>query len=166
MMKRLILPITLLMLVLLQSCSKPKEETKLEKYGITLTSPKLNEAPEYTDLKVSETDTELSRYDFNMGGHARVNVIEITPSVYPADVDMLKKAVSESEDFVEMIDTKKLSNGAFGVIYKEKGSDGKSIIKNYVFYFKKGDRYFRMEPVFNSELKDLDSQVAAWESMK
>lgn len=164
-MKKVFLQVTVLALLLLQACSKPMEETKLEKYDITMTTPKLDAAPEYTDLKVTETDTEWSRYDFNIGGKARVNVIEIAPAVYPADINMLKTAVSGSEGFIELIEAKQLSNGAFGVIYKMKGSDG-SPIKNYAFYYKKGNRYFKMEPVFNSDLTDLDKQLAAYESMK
>jgi hypothetical protein len=164
-MKKIFLQLTVIALLLLQACSQPLQETKLEQYDITITMPKPKEAPEYTNLKVTETDTELSRYDFNIGGHARVNVIEIAPAVYPADINMLQKALAGSEDFIELIETKQLSNGAFGAIYKMKGSNG-SPIKNYTFYYKKGNRYFKMEPVFNSELRDLDKQLAAYESMK
>lgn len=165
-MKKLLLPITVVALLLFQSCGKPAEETKLEKYDLTFTSPKLDAAPEFIDLKTSDSDTEFSEYDFNMGGTARVTISEIAESVYPSDVEMLKKAVTEGEDFVEMIEEKKLSNGAFGIIYKRKGSDEKSIIKDYTFYFKKGNRFFKMRPIFNSELRDLDKQLAAYESLK
>lgn len=165
-MKKILLQVTVIAALFLQACNnKPLEETKLEKYDLTITSPKLDAPPEFTNLKFSETDTELSRYDFNMGGRARVNVIEIAAEAFPTDTTMLKSAVSGSADFVELIATKQLKNGAFGIIYKMKGSSG-ATIKYYNFYFKKGNRYFKMEPVFNSELNDLDQQIAAYESLK
>ncbi len=164
-MKKIILQLTIIVSLFVQACSQPLEETRLEKYDITITAPKLKSAPEFTDLKVSETDTELSSYDFYIGNRARVDVKEITASVYPADTSMLKEAVTGSEDFVELIETKQLSNGAFGIIFKMKGSSG-TTIKHYIFYFKKGNRFFKMEPVFNSELGDLDKQLAAFGSMK
>ncbi|OJV54155.1 MAG: hypothetical protein BGO31_12425 [Bacteroidetes bacterium 43-16] len=165
-MKKILLQLTLIAALFLQACqSKPLEDTKLEQYDLTITSPKLDAPPEFTNLKFDETDTELSRYDFNMGGNARVNVIEIAAAAFPTDTTMLKSAVSGSEDFIELLDTKQLANGAFGVIYKMKGSSG-ATIKNYNFYFKKGNRFFKMEPVFNSELNDLDQQLAAFESLK
>lgn len=164
-MKKILLQISVVATLLLQACSQPVEDTKLEKYDLMITSAKLDKAPEYTDLKVSDTDTELSRYDFNIGGNARVNVLEITESAYPTDTGMLNKAISGSEDFIAMIESKKLANGAFGTIYKMKGSNGDPI-KNYAFYYKKGNRFFKMEPVFNSELNDLDKQLAAFGSLK
>lgn len=164
-MKKILLQTSIVAALFLQSCSQPVEDTKLEKYDLTLTSAKLDKAPEYTDLKVSETDTELSRYDFNIGGHARVNVLEITESVYPTDTGMLNKAISGSEDFIGMIESKQLANGAFGTIYKMKGSNGDPI-KNYAFYYKKGNRFFKMEPVFNTDLNDLDKQLSAFGSLK
>jgi len=166
-MKKRILQLAVIVAALVfQSCSKPAEETKLEKYDLTFTSTKLSDVPEFTDTKVTETDTDLSNYDFNIGGHARVTVGEIAESVYPASLDMLKKAVSESPDFIELIEAKTLKNGAFGVIFKHKGSDGTSTIKNYRFYFKKGNRFFKMQPVFNNDLNDLDKQLAAFETLK
>ncbi|MCP9750571.1 hypothetical protein [Ferruginibacter sp. HRS2-29] len=166
-MKKRFLQLSVIVAALVfQSCSKPTAETKLDKYDLTFTSVQLSDVPEFMDTKVSETDTDLSNYDFNIGGHARVTIGEITESVYPVNLDMLKKAITESPDFVELIDAKQLKNGAFGVIFKEKGSDGTSIIKDYRFYFKKGNRFFKMRPVFNSELKDLDKQIAAYESLK
>lgn len=164
-MKNIFLQLTVIGTLLLQACGQPLEATKLEKYDLTITSPKLDKAPEFTDFSPSETDTEISDYDFNMGGRARVSFKEIKAAAYPTDTTMLKQAVSGSEDFIELLETKQLANGAFGTVYKMKGSDG-STIKHYNFYFKKGNRYFKMEPVFNSELKDLDKQIAAYESLK
>jgi len=165
-MKKILLQLTIIAALFLQACNnKPLEDTKLEKYDLTITSPKLDAPPEFTDFKPTETDTEFSRYDFNMGGSARVNVIEIAANAYPTDTAMLKEAVSKSADFIELIETRQLKNGAFGVVYKMTGSGG-GPIKYYNFYFKKGNRYFKMEPVFNSELNDLDQQIAAYESLK
>lgn len=164
-MKKILLQVSVIAALLFQSCSQPVEETKLEKYDLTMTSAKLDAAPEFTDLKASDTDTELSRYDFNIGGHARVNIIEIAGSAYPSDTGMLNKAISASGDFIGMIESKQLANGAFGTIYKMKGSNGDPI-KNYAFYYKKGNRFFKMEPVFNSDLNDLDKQLAAFGSLK
>jgi len=163
-MKKQLLSLIIILMVVLQSCSKPAEDVKLEKYDLTITVPKLSKQPEFTDLKLSERDTELSRYDFNVG-KPRINIIEIVPGVYPTDINMLKKVIATDEDFVEITDTKELKNGAFGVIFKKKGSSG-TVIKEYLFYFKKGTRYFKMEPVFNSELKGLDDQISAYESLK
>lgn len=165
-MKKIFFQLAAIAVLFLQACNqKPLEETKLEKYDLTITSPKLDNAPEFTDFSPSETDSELSDYDFNMGGNARVSFKEIKASAYPEDTTTLKEAVTKSPEFIELIETKKLANGAFGSIFKMKGSDG-STIKHYIFYFKKGDRYFKMEPVFNSELKDLDKQIEAYASLK
>lgn len=165
-MKKLLLQLSVIAVLFLQACgqSQPLEDTKLEKYDLTITAPKLSIAPDFTDFKPTETDTEFSRYDFHISD-ARVNVIEIAASAYPTDTTMLKKAVTGSEDFIEMIETKQLANGAFGTIFKMKGSSG-APIKNYLFYFKKGNRYFKMEPVFNTELEELDKQLAAFASLK
>lgn len=164
-MKKILLQLGVVSTLLMQACSQPVEDTKLEKYDLTITSAKLDNAPEFTDLKTSDTDTEFSRYDFNIGGHARVNVIEISASAYPTDTGMLNKALSGSEDFIQMIESKQLANGAFGSIYKMKGSNGDPI-KNYAFYYKKGNRFFKMEPVFNTDLNDLDKQLSAFGSLK
>lgn len=165
-MKKYLLHLTVVTALLLQACgqSKPLEEKKLEKYDLTITMPQTSETPEFQDFQASGTATELSDYDFHISD-ARVSIAEITAAAYPADTGMLKEAVTKSEDFIEMIEMKQLKNGAFGAIFKMKGSDG-STIKNYLFYFKKGDRYFKMEPIFNSELRELDQQIAAFESLK
>ena len=165
-MKKQLLQFAVVLTLMLQACNKPAQEVKLEKYNITLTTPKLDAPPEYTDLKVSETDTKLSDYDFNIGGRARVSFAEITESIYPGDLASLKKAATASEGFVELIEEKQLPNGVFGLIFKMKGSDQKSIIKHYAFYYKKGTRFFKIEPVFNSELNDLDKQLAAFATIK
>ncbi len=163
-MKRQFLKLAVGFALLLQACggAAPKE-VKLEKMGLTITAD-VKDVPEYTNTKVSDTDTELANYDFNIGGDARVNVIEITESVFPTDIDMLKKALTADPDFISVTEEKKFSNGAFGVIYKEKGSTKE--IMDYKFYFKKGNRYFRVIPVFNNDLTDLDKQEAAIESLK
>lgn len=164
-MKKQLLRLAIILFVACQSCSsKPAEDVKLEKYDLTITVPKLSSPPDFTDTKFSETDTDWSNYDFNVN-KGRITVGEIAESVYPANADLLKKAISADPDFIELTDTKQLKNGAFGVIFKKKGSNG-SPIKYYLFYFKKGTRYFKMQPVFNSELKGLDEQVAAFESLK
>lgn len=165
-MKKHFLHLTAIAALLLQACgqSQPLEEKKLEKYDLTITMPKTNEVPEFQDLHASETDTELSDYDFHISD-ARVGLTEIKESAYPQDTTMLKQAVTGSEDFIELIETKQLTNGAFGVIFKMKGSNG-SPIKNYLFYFKKGNRYFKIEPIFNTELKEMDAQLAAFQSLK
>lgn len=166
-MKNQLLQLAIILVFLFQSCgSKPLEQTKLEKYDITFSSPKLDKAPEYTDLHPSDGDTKFSDYDFNMGGSARITFSEISGNIFPTDTAMLKKGVTQSKDFVELIDTKQFANGAFGIIFRQKGSNGTSIIKYYIFYFKKGNRFFRIEPLFNNDLEDLDEQLAAFESMK
>ncbi|RQO30154.1 hypothetical protein DBR32_11250 [Taibaiella sp. KBW10] len=165
-MKKIFLQLTAIAVLLLQACgqSKPLEEKKLEKYDLTITMPKTDEVPEFQDFKASETDTELSDYDFHISD-ARVSLTEISASSYPTDTTMLKKAVTGSADFMELIETKQLKNGAFGTIFKMKGSSG-APVKNYLFYFKKGNRFFKMEPIFNNDLKELDLQLAAFESLK
>ncbi|WP_222165474.1 hypothetical protein [Edaphocola aurantiacus] len=165
-MKKYLLHVTVIAALAFQSCSQsqPLVETKLEKYDLTITMPKSTKVPEFQDFSASETDTELSDYDFNIS-EARVGLTEIRESAYPNDTTMLKQAVTGSEDFIEMIETKQLTNGAFGVIFKMKGSNG-SPIKNYLFYFKKGNRYFKMEPIFNTDLEELDKQLAAFQSLK
>ena len=163
-MNKRILQLTAIAALLLQACgqSKPLEEKKLEKHDLTITMPQTNEVPEFQEYQYSET--ELSEYDFHISD-ARVEFIEIRESVYPTDTTMLKKAVTGSADFIEMLETKQLKNGAFVATFKMKGSDG-STIKNFLFYFKKGNRYFKIEPVFNTELKEMDKQLAAFESLK
>ena len=165
-MKKYLLHLTAIAALMLQACgqSKPLEEKKLEKYDLTITMPKTDEVPEFNDFSASETDTELSDYDFHISD-ARVGITEIRESAYPADTTMLKEAVTKSEDFIELLETKQLTNGVFGVIFKMKGSDG-TPIKNYLFYFKKGNRFFKMEPIFNSELHEMDKQIAAFQSLK
>ena len=145
------------------SCGPEMEELTLEKYNLTMTAPKLSVAPEYTNLKITERDTELSRYDFNIG--RRVNVIEVKKSIFPDNLAMLKDAISADEKFVEVLETKEFPNGVFGATFKKKGSSGKEI-KYYLFYYQKEGRYFKMEPVFNSDLEDLDLQLSAFESLK
>ncbi len=165
-MKKYLLHLTVIASLLLQACgqSKPLEEKKLKQYDLTITMPQTNDTLEFQDFHASGTDTELSDYDFRIS-EARVSVAEITEAAFPTDTSMLKEAVTKSADFIEMIEMKQLKNGAFGAIFKMVGSDG-STIKNYLFYFKKGNRYFKMEPIFNTELNELDQQMAAFESLK
>lgn len=165
-MKKYLLPLTAISALLLQACgqSKPLEDRKLQQYDLTITMPQTSDTLEFQDFHASGTDTELSDYDFYIGD-ARVSMAEITAAAYPTDTAMLKEAVTKSADFIEMIEMKQLKNGAFGAIFKMVGSDG-STIKNYLFYFKKGNRYFKMEPIFNTELRELDQQMAAFESLK
>ncbi len=150
-MKKILLQLSALAIIFIQSCNTPLVENKLENYDVTFTSPELSNTPEFVDLKVDDADTEFSSYDFNIGGHARIDFKEVAGSVYPSSLDMLKTAITQSEDFVELIDTKQLSNGAFGIIFKMKGSSG-AVIKNYIFYYKKGNRYFKITPVFYTDL--------------
>lgn len=164
-MKKQLVLFAVLLLMICQSCKKKLQDITLEKYGITITIPETQgRSPEFLNLKSDENDKTLSSYDFNID-KARVNVFEIVESIYPSDTTMLKKVAAGSENFLSLIETKKLSNGAFGIIFNMKGSSGKDI-KNYLFYFKKGERYFRIEPLFNNKLDQLDLQLAAIESMK
>lgn len=149
--------------LLLTSCGVETEEITLEKYNLTLTVPKLKVAPEYKNLKITDRDTKLSRYDFNIG--KRINIVEIEQRIFPEDLNMLKNVLKEDDSFIEMIETKEFPNKAFGAIFKKKSSSGKEM-KYYLFYFEKDGRYFRMEPVFNNDLKELDVQLAAYESLK
>ncbi|WP_420571159.1 hypothetical protein [Kordia sp.] len=149
--------------VFMTSCGPGTEEITLEKYNITMTVPKSESKLEYKNLKLTERDTKLSRYDFYIG--KRVNVIEIKKSIFPDNLAMLKKVIASDENITEVLETKEFSNGAFGAIFKKKGSSGKEI-KYYLFYYQKDGKYFKIEPVFNSDLKELDAQLAAFESMK
>jgi len=145
------------------SCGKEMEEITLEKYNLTLTVPKLEKAPEFQNLKFASYDTELSEYDFYIS--KRVTITEIVEKVFPTDIKMLKEVISSDDRFIGIIEEKELANKAFGIIFKQKASSGKEI-KNYLFYFQKDGRYFKMEPVFNNDLKDLDIQLTAFEGMK
>lgn len=149
--------------LLFTSCGPNIEEVTLEKFNIKISIPKTNEKLEWKNLKIADYDTDLSRYDFYIG--KRVNIIEIVKRVFPDNLTMLKEAVSADEKFVKTIDTKEFENGAFGVIFSKKTSSGKEI-KDYLFYYQKDGRYFKMKPVFNSKLEQLDIQLSAYQSMK
>jgi len=161
---KLYLLLTFLVTILsLNSCAPEMQELQLEKYNLTLTVPKLETAPKYTNLKIADYDTKWSRYDFQIG--KRVNVIEIAKSIYPENIKMLKEAITSNTGFVSIIEEKTFPNGVFGIIYNQKSNSGKEI-KHYNFYFEKNGRYFKMEPVFNNDLKDLDVQLSAFQSLK
>ena len=147
----------------LTACGPGTEEITLEEYNITLTVPKSDSKLEFKNLKIADYDTDLSRYDFYIA--KRVTITEIVKKVFPDNLTMLKTAVSGDENFIDFIETKEFSNGVFGAIFKKKGSSGKEI-KDYLFYYQKDGRYFKMRPVFNNDLKELDAQLAAYESIK
>lgn len=156
---------------LLVGCGAPEPaEVNLDKFGITLkaTPASPDKAPEFKEL---DFDNKIARYEFRIGTR-RINFIEIEEAIFPESAEMLVEAIKADEDFKEMIDgpkhpqgVAKFANGVFGVLYSENTSKG-DVKKDYIFYYKKGDRCFKITPVFNSELKDLDQQLAAWESIK
>lgn len=149
--------------MLITSCGAGTEEITLEKYNITMTIPKSESKPKYQNLKIADYDTALSRYDFYIA--KRVSITEIVEKIFPNSLAMLKEALSTDKSFVEILETKEFPNGVFGVIFKKKGSNGKEI-KDYLFYYQKDRRYFKITPVFNSKLDELDAQLAAYESIK
>jgi len=145
------------------SCGPGTEEITLDQYNIKMTVPKNDLKVKFEKLKNTDYDTNLSNYDFYIA--KRVTVTEIVKKVFPDNLAMLKEAISADKNFVDFIETKEFPNGAFGVIFKKKGSSGKEI-KDYSFYYQKDGRYFKMKPIFNSDLDELDAQLAAYESMK
>lgn len=156
--------------VILASCGGPTTvEVKFDKYGVTMMAAEGKKQP--GEYKESGLDGKIGRYDFNIGKR-RLNFDEIEGSIYPENAQMLADAISADEDFIGMENGDKhpngiaqFANGVFGVVYSKKSSKGEPM-KDYAFYYTKDGRFFRLTPVFNSELKDLEQQLAAFESLK
>lgn len=155
--------------VILCSCSgSAPKEYKLDKFDITMSVPELKNQPKF---KALDFDKMKGKYEFRVDNH-RVNVIEIEESIFPENVNMLSEAISAGDDFAGMLNGDKypngimtMTNGAFGVLYNKKGSSGKTI-SDYIFYYKKGSRCFRIVPVLNNDLQGLDQQLSMIESFK
>lgn len=159
----------LIISAILFSCggSAPKEY-KLDKFDISMLVPELKKNPEFKELTF---DKMLGKYEFRVDKY-RVNIVEIEESIYPENINTLSEAISAGEKFDGLMKgdkypngTMTMPNGAFGVLYSKKGSSGKAV-KDYIFYFKKGNRYFRIVPVLNNDLEGLDQQLAMIESLK
>ena len=61
---------------------------------------------------------------------------------FPDDLKMLETAMTGTPDVKAITEKKSLPNGAFGVVYDR--PDGE---KEFLFYFKKGEKHFKITPV-------------------
>jgi hypothetical protein len=154
--------------VFFAACGPSIVEVKFDKFDITMSAVAGKKQAEFKELNF---DKKIARYDFNIGKR-RLNIEEIESAIFPENVKALAEAISAGEKFEGMLNEAKypngtieFPNGAFGVLYSKKGKSGKSS-KDYEFYFKKGERCFRLYPVFNSDLEDLEQQLSAIESIK
>jgi len=78
--------------------------------------------------------------------HKGVEVAEMEEASFPTDLKMLEEAMKGTSDVKAITEKKTLPNGAFGVVYDK--TDGK---KEFLFYFKKGGKYFKITPVGNED---------------
>ncbi len=128
-----------------------------------------------TDLEITLWKSEIT-YNKNASGifkdnevyfgkdRERVKYEEIEASYFPTGIIMLKEALSGNDN----IQTYTLKNDAFGVSYETKPDKKGDIDKNYIFYFKKGDRHYKFtnNDTFNDEMQYFDHVKEAMESLK
>jgi hypothetical protein len=158
-----------LFIVFLISCSPKPAKVDFKNFNLTMVAVpgQTSEKPEFKKLKF---DKLIGRYNFYVDKY-RMNIVEMEASIYPTNLEMLKDIVTTSDEFKSLIKdqlspegTLQFDNGAFGVLYNKEKSKGK-MIKEYLFYFQKNGRYFKITPVFNNELKGLDLQLDAIKSL-
>lgn len=53
-----------------------------------------------------------------------------------------------------------MANGSFGAIYETNNA------KKFLFYFKKGNRCYRITPIFNNDGKHFEQAIEAIASLK
>lgn len=129
-----------------------------------------------TDLKITLYENEAKLYDtYNKViednneicfGKKKKRVIykEIEEKYFPNDVDFLAKALNDNDEIKKYT----LKNGAFGVSYTTKPNKKGKTYKHYIFYLKKGDKYykFRNNETFNYKMKYFDHIKNAIESLQ
>jgi hypothetical protein len=118
-----------------------KKEWQLEKVGLTITVP--------GKAKIACDDSNefrKARCYFYIGKKQN-EVQEIEMKSYPSDLPTLEEAMKADEKFVGIVEKKTLPNGAFGMVYEKKGKTKN--VKEFLFYFKKGERAYRITPIFN-----------------
>lgn len=98
------------------------------------------------------------------GNRVRVIYSEIGKEYFPNDVGFLAKALNTKDDLKKYI----LKNGVFGVSYSDKPNKKGKIYKHYIFYLKKGNKYykFRNNETFNYKMKNFDYIKNAIESLQ
>lgn len=157
--------LSLFSVLFLAACSAPAPvDVKLDKFNLTIAVPETDKTPEF---KESSLDGKIGYYRMYIG-EPRVQISEIESSIYPADLETIATVVSEGDDFKGFVDGEnhaggkvKLANGVFGVIFED--TKGR---KNYMLYYTKDSRYFRMEPVLNNDLDGLQEQLTAYGTIK
>jgi hypothetical protein len=118
-----------------------KKDWQLEKVGLAITVP--------GNAKIAcddSNDFRKARCKFYVGKKEN-EVQEIEMRSYPSDLSALEEAMKADEKFVAVVEKKTLPNGAFGMIYEKKGKTKN--FKEFLFYFKKGERAYRITPIFN-----------------
>jgi hypothetical protein len=133
--------------VLLVACGSKslgdKKDHQLTHLDLTVTIPGETKLTPY-----DSTEYTKARCEYKIGGK-RIEVKEIEMSAYPTDLAMVEAVVKEDKKFKAILDKKTLANGAFGVIYEGNGKT--ETFKDYLFYFKKGNRAYKITPVFNND---------------
>lgn len=80
---------------------------------------------------------------------------EIEEKKMPTDVKMLAEAMKADADILALTEEKTFPNGAFGVVYNTKKG------KDFLFYFKKEARYYKVTAYLNREGKYFNEAIEA-----
>jgi len=136
------------------SCGPGKPtDYQLKSVGLTVTVPGKSTVVESAR---SEYMPALSQFFVDGKG---VEVIETDAESFPTDLKMLETAMAGAEDVDAITERKTVQNGAFGVVYYRPDGD-----KEFLFYFKKGDKHFKITPVGIED--DYTDVVAAIGTLK
>lgn len=151
-----ILYITAVTGLLYVSCTStpPKTELKSEVLDLVITVP--------TDKALAEHPAgqyTLGNTEFHID-QQRFIINEIEASSFPDDMTMVKTALESTKDFKSLTEEKTLANGSFGAIYETNNA------KKFLFYFKKGNRCYRITPIFNNDGKHFEQAIEAIASLK
>ena len=147
--------VSMLLSIIAVSCTKAKVTVPIEGTSLKVT---INQGDK---VDVDKYSTELILGSKKM----RVQLKSIKESTFPTDLAFLLKAFKENASTV-ITEKHNLKNGAFGISYTV--TDGGTVKKNYLFYFKKGSTYYRItnNEFYNTEMRDFDYIKGVIESIQ
>ncbi|HEX8562694.1 MAG TPA: hypothetical protein VF676_06920 [Flavobacterium sp.] len=129
-----------------------KKDHQLASVGLTITIP-----GETTINEHAKTEYSPAQSQFYIDGEG-FDVAEMEAGSYPDDLKLLETAMKGLSEIKVVSEKKTLPNGAFGVLY-DKNDNGK-VIKDLLFYFKKGDRHYKITPISNEGEKYAEAVEA------
>jgi hypothetical protein len=154
-MKKTIFILSAAATLIFVSCGLPApKEQRIDLLNLSIT------VPSKKDIKAeAPSQYSMANADFYIE-KKRFEIREIKEEKMPTDVNMLSEAIKADNDFKSLTEEKTFPNGAFGIVYENKKG------KNFLFYFKKEGRCYKIIPVFNKEGENYNEAIESIGTLK